>query len=274
MREGVALEDQAVLVRTNARTADVEEELHEAGMPFQGASLLARDAARRLVKALAREAGPAGPTVRTAALAHGWLERPPEKLGEREHTRQADLARLVRLADDFEGDAQAFVASLHERFGVTAGRGVHLLTLHRAKGLEFEAVHLPRLEENELPHRRADVDEERRLLYVGLTRAKRHLTVTWDGKPSRFLRELGSSRAARTPPAEDWPEGYDTLREWRSSRAKADEVPAYVVFHNSTLAEIAARRPSTLAELGAVPGVGPAKLERYGSDVLEALMRV
>jgi DNA helicase-2/ATP-dependent DNA helicase PcrA len=274
MREGVALEDQAVLVRTNARTADVEEELHEAGIPFQGASLLARDAARRLVKALAREAGPAGPTVRTAALSHGWLERPPEKLGEREHTRQADLARLVRLADDFEGDAQAFVASLHERFGVTAGRGVHLLTLHRAKGLEFEAVHLPRLEENELPHRRADVDEERRLLYVGLTRAKRHLTVTWDGKPSRFLRELGSSRAARTPPAEDWPEGYDTLREWRSSRAKADEVPAYVVFHNSTLAEIAARRPSTLAELGAVPGVGPAKLERYGSDVLEALMRV
>jgi DNA helicase-2/ATP-dependent DNA helicase PcrA len=273
-REGVALEDQAVLVRTNARTADVEEELHEAGIPFQGASLLARDAARRLVRALAREAGPAGPTVRTAALAHGWLERPPEKLGEREQTRQSDLARLVRLAEDFEGDAQAFVASLHVRFGATAGRGVHLLTLHRAKGLEFEAVHLPRLEENELPHRRADVDEERRLLYVGLTRAKRHLTATWDGKPSRFLRELGSSQVARTPAAEERPQGYDALREWRSSRAKADEVPAYVVFHNATLAEIAARRPGTLAELAAVPGVGPAKLERYGSDVLDALTRV
>jgi ATP-dependent DNA helicase RecQ len=45
------------------------------------------------------------------------------------------------------------------------------------------------------------------------------------------------------------------------------------VFHNTTLVEIAARRPRTLAELAAVPGVGPAKLERYGSDVLDALMR-
>ncbi|HET6944390.1 MAG TPA: ATP-dependent DNA helicase UvrD2 [Gaiellaceae bacterium] len=272
VRAGVPLEDQAVLVRTNARTADVEEELHEADIPFQGASLLTRDAARRLLKAIARSSGPAGPVVRATALAHGWLERPPEKLGEREQTRQADLARLVRLAESFDGDTQAFVASLHERFGATAGRGVHLLTLHRAKGLEFEAVHLPRLEENELPHRRADVDEERRLLYVGLTRAKRHLTVTWDGKPSRFLRELGSNQAARNPVArEQLPAGFDVLREWRSERAKADEVPAYVVFHNTTLAEIAARRPRTLAELAAVPGVGPAKLERYGSDVLDAL---
>jgi DNA helicase-2/ATP-dependent DNA helicase PcrA len=275
-REGVALEAQAVLVRTNARTADVEEELHDAGIPFQGASLLARDGARRMVKALAREAGPAGPAVRATALAHGWLEPPPEKLGEREQTRQADLARLVRLAESFDGDTPAFVASLHERFGATAGRGVHLLTLHRAKGLEFEAVHLPRLEENELPHRRADVDEERRLLYVGLTRAKRHLTVTWDGKPSRFLRELGvagsRNQVARDPVAQASP-GLDVLRAWRSERAKADEVPAYVVFHNTTLAEIAARRPRTLAELADVPGVGPAKLERYGEDVLAALTR-
>src|SRR5206468_10112841 len=92
VRVGVPLEDQAVLVRTNARTADVEEELHEADIPFQGASLLTRDAARRLLKAIARSSGPAGPVVRATALAHGWLERPPEKLGEREQTRQADLA--------------------------------------------------------------------------------------------------------------------------------------------------------------------------------------
>jgi ATP-dependent DNA helicase RecQ len=48
-------------------------------------------------------------------------------------------------------------------------------------------------------------------------------------------------------------------------------VPAYVVFHNSTLAEVAARRPRTLTELASVPGVGPTKLERYGADVLAAL---
>jgi ATP-dependent DNA helicase RecQ len=48
-------------------------------------------------------------------------------------------------------------------------------------------------------------------------------------------------------------------------------VPAYVVFHDATLAEIAGRRPSTLGELAHVPGVGPAKLDRYGSEVLAAL---
>ena len=273
--DGVPYEEQALLVRTNARAADFEEALHDAGIPFQGASLLARDAARRLLKVLPRTGVPAGPAVREAALAQGWLVSPPEKLGEREQTRQADLARLVRLAEQFDGDVGAFVASLHERFGATAGRGVHLLTLHRAKGLEFEAVHIPRLEEGELPNRRADVDDERRLLYVGLTRARRHLLLTWDGKPSRFLKELGVTGAgpARRVAAAEAPPGFDTLRAWRLERAKADEVPAYVVFHNATLAEIAERKPRTLAELAAVPGVGPSKLERYGEELLAALAR-
>jgi superfamily II DNA helicase RecQ len=61
---------------------------------------------------------------------------------------------------------------------------------------------------------------------------------------------------------------YEALREWRLRRAKADELPAYVIFHNSTLAEIAARGPTSLAELALVPGVGPTKIERYGEDVL------
>ena len=45
-------------------------------------------------------------------------------------------------------------------------------------------------------------------------------------------------------------------------------MPAYIVFHNSTLAEVAARRPKTLNELASVPGVGPTKLERYGEAML------
>jgi ATP-dependent DNA helicase RecQ len=61
------------------------------------------------------------------------------------------------------------------------------------------------------------------------------------------------------------------LKKWRLQRAKSDEIPAYVVFHNSTLAEIASRRPTTIAELASVPGVGPAKLERYGRELLDAL---
>ena len=60
-------------------------------------------------------------------------------------------------------------------------------------------------------------------------------------------------------------------RSKRRERSKSDEVPAYVVFHDSTLAEIASRSPQSLGELAQVPGVGPSKLERYGRDVLETL---
>ena len=276
---GVPLEEMAVLVRTNARTSEFEEAFHDAAIPFQGASLLARDAARQLLKALRGRRGAAGDVVRELVVRQGLLEEVPEKLGEREQTRQADLARLVRLAEEFDGDVGGFVDSLHERFGETAGRGVHLLTLHRAKGLEWDAVLLPHVEEGELPVRRGDVDEERRLFYVGLTRAKRHVLVTWAGRPSRFLDELGVRAAAPPLPRKERPvleqtPAVQALREWRLARARADEVPAFVVFSDRTLAELASRSPRTLAELAAVPGIGPAKLERYGSELLAKLANV
>jgi superfamily II DNA helicase RecQ len=116
-----------------------------------------------------------------------------------------------------------------------------------------------------------EIDEERRLLYVGLTRAKRRLFVTWTRAPSRFLAELGLAARRAVPPPEPDDPVFAALKQWRHERARADQVPAYVVFHNSTLAEIAGRRPRTLRDLALVPGVGPAKLERYGDDLLAAL---
>ncbi len=220
--------------------------------------------------------GSAAEAVEHAASDLGWLPEPPDGLGEREQTRQNDLARLVALGHELgDADLAEFQAELEARFGASVGSGVHLLTLHRAKGLEWDAVFLPRVEEGELPIRRGDVDEERRLLYVGLTRARRHLTLSWSGKPSRFLGELGVERPAPVRRKQVEPDSpvVAALKEWRLERSRADEVPAYVVFHNSTLEEIAARQPSTLNELAAVPGVGPAKLERYGSDVLATLAR-
>jgi DNA helicase-2/ATP-dependent DNA helicase PcrA len=278
---GIAYEEMAILFRLNSRSAELESALSEADIPFQGASLLARYAARGLVKVLRRRGiEPAATSVRAAAMQQGWVEQPQAGLGEREQTRQNDLAFLVRLAEAFaagEGDVLAFLAMLEARFGSHGNdrRGIHLLTYHRAKGLEFDAVFLPRLEDKELPARQAKTEaalaEERRLLYVGLTRARRHLLITWAGKPSPFLAELG---VAATPPrraVEPDDPVYAALKAWRLERSKSDDVPAYVVFHNSTLEEIATRGPRSLTELATVPGVGPTKIERYGPDVLAVL---
>jgi DNA helicase-2/ATP-dependent DNA helicase PcrA len=217
--------------------------------------------------------------VRTAALEAGWIEPLPEKLGEREQVRQQDLGRLVALAAEFDGDAAGFVSDLRERFspGGDGAHGVHLLTFHRAKGLEFEAVLVPRLQEKELPSRQArtaeEVAEERRLFYVGLTRAKRLLWLSWSGKRSPFLGELGIAAAPAAREQRDWTPDAQRFREWRAERAKADNVPAYVVFHDAVLQAIAAARPGSLGELAQISGVGPAKLERYGEELLALVER-
>ena len=216
-------------------------------------------------------------------MQQGLVDAVPDKVGERELVRQADLARLCKLAEEFDDGTKTveqWIEWLRARFAHGAQGGVHLLTLHRAKGLEFEAVFLPRVEEKELPCKAAmrvpgQVEEERRLLYVGMTRAKRHLALTWAGKPSRFLLELGVEAAQPRPKARaEEPDDptYVALKEWRLKRSKARRGARRT---SSSTTRRWPRSPRavrrTIAELASVPGVGPAKLERYGRDVLEAL---
>ncbi|MGH3736040.1 MAG: DNA helicase RecQ [Micromonosporaceae bacterium] len=93
-------------------------------------------------------------------------------------------------------------------------------------------------------------------------------------EPKRATKAPKPAKAPKAELAELSPEAtgtFERLRAWRAGVAKAQGLPAYVVFHDATLREIAARRPGSLEELGTVGGVGQTKLERYGEQVLNAL---
>ena len=279
--DGMAYESMAILYRVNFRSEDYEEVLAAAAIPYQVAdgAFLTRATGRQMLTSLKRSrSSNIAAEVRTRAVRTGFIEDIPDDLGDQEITRQSDLARFVHLAEEFDDGTRTaadFVADIELRFGGGGqGRGVNLLTMHRAKGLEFDAVFLPRVEEGEIPFRRSKspsaIAEERRLFYVGITRAKTHLAITWvnDGrrKASPFVTELRGEDAIRSATAGD--RLMDALKRWRLERAKADEVPPYVVFHDSTLRAIAETQPRSLGELAGISGVGPLKLERYGAEVL------
>ncbi len=314
---GTPPDEIAILVRINAQIPAIEGVLTKARIPFQvrGQRFFDQRAVRDALRILRRL--PAG--LRAAELVDAFEARLRTELGFEEDTaggaeareRSASLALLLEMARTAAAsapadlDAPTLVAEFEARAAEEAAgsaNGVNLLTYHRAKGLEWDAVILPQLEEGTLPIRQAESDEEiaeeRRLLYVGLTRARRHLTLTWaerrigaseratTRRPSRFLAALGSGRAPRAhvtvfpgPPerstaAIDGAGGplMDALRAWRLARSREDGVPAYVVAHDSLLATIADLRPDSLAGLRRLKGMGPAKTERYGEEIL-ALVR-
>ncbi len=311
---GVAPAETAVLVRINAQLPPIEDALTRAGIGFtvRGQRFFDRreihEARRLLARVRPAEVGAALP----AAVELLFVERMGlddaapagtgrPAAGSEGRDRAASLELLLAMIEDLAATdpaltVDAVLAEFDRRAAAestAAAGGVNLLTYHRAKGLEWDAVYLPSLDEGLMPIRQAketeEVDEERRLLYVGITRARRYLALSSSSrKPSRFLRALAPTRRGSRAAAGTGRKGtvrvlpgapvavpsvaddtlLEALRRWRRERAAADEVPAYVVAHDTTLAEIADLRPGSLPALRRVRGMGPAKLERYGSEIL------
>lgn len=322
LREGVPLRSVAILYRTNSQSESLEQALAQAGLSVLvrgGQRFFERDEVRRAVVLLRREAGPAGERSGAGgALAErvgsvleqvGWSSAPPTAQGA-VRERWDNLDALVNLAREREGRSLAeFVAELRERAAAQAApavEGVTLSTLHAAKGLEWDDVYLIGLSEGLMPISLADTparkEEERRLLYVGVTRARNHLELSWararsaDRRASRrrspFLAGIwpeeaavGRVRAAQSPRhraaarAEEFernnsPETlalYQRLREWRSGVAHAAGKPAFTVLPDQTLRDVAIARPKTLRQLGVIRGIGEVKLDRFGASVLQVL---
>ena len=182
--QNVAFEQMAILVRSNARAADFEEALAGGGDSLSG--LLA---ARARGGALPAAAGGFAPRARAGerSAPHrsgAGLGRDAAEAPRRQGDDAAGRPRPARSPGQGAGRRRAGRHGLSSPRSVAASirappaEVVHLLTYHRAKGLEFTAVFLPRLEEKEIPcklslERAEELAEERRLLYVGLTRAKR-----------------------------------------------------------------------------------------------------
>lgn len=232
--------------------------------------------------------------------------------------RAANLNELVRLGREYldldpHGGVPGFLGWLtsalrgEDRSG---GDAVDIVTFHAAKGLEWSVVHLAGLEEGFVPIHHAkdsddDLEEERRLLYVALTRARDALHCTWAAQrtfgsrsakrsPSPWLPTIQATvgiepvqldrranadraRAARASlprkgAAKDMPDGdrdlFEALREWRRVQAREADVAAFVIFNDATLVAVAAARPRNRAELLRVSGVGPVKAQRFGDDLL------
>jgi DNA helicase-2/ATP-dependent DNA helicase PcrA len=226
---GVEFRDIAVLFRINAQSPAIEQALADRNLPYlvrggerfyerpevRQALLSLRTAARDITAA---GQGSAVAQMKEVLIALGWTQQPPEG-GGAVRERWESLAALLSVAEDLEagtsistdgseqpltlGDISAELDRRAEAQHIPVAQGVTVCTLHSAKGLEWDAVALLGIHEGSMPFVLASsaeqIDEEQRLLYVGITRARRLLRISWSRTrngnghsrtPSRFLQPV------------------------------------------------------------------------------------
>jgi DNA helicase-2/ATP-dependent DNA helicase PcrA len=332
---GVSPGDIAVLARINAQLRPLADELDDRGISFTergSADFFKRPEIRKALTLLRASVRSSEPTdsvvdaVRDVVTALDWTPQPPQgsekrRVWESLQALLSDAERFARASPDAR--PPAFVADLEARAAAEdapATDGVTLASLHAAKGLEWPIVHLVGVHEGTMPlvyrDTLSDVAEERRLLYVGITRARDALSISWaqartpgsraSRGPSRFLdglvddsarRAERSARAGKrrsraglaacrvcgrrlTAPQErklgrcltcesDYDEAvHARLRDWRREQAASEKLPAYCVFTDATLVALAEALPADERALADIPGIGPAKIGKYGPSIL------
>jgi len=223
---GITWRELAVLYRVHSQSPLFEAALAEAGIPFtvRGTDgFYQRGEVRQVIAELAARAQSDGtpgavPACRSVLAKSGWSETAPSGQG-RVRERWESLSAVLALAEDLVesrpgADLAALVAELEQRSAAEHplnADGVTLSTLHAAKGLEWSGVVMVGVQEGTLPFSLAStptqVAEEARLFYVGVTRAKQALLITWsrarrsgagNRQPSRFLDGL-TARSAGEP---------------------------------------------------------------------------
>ena len=313
---GMAPHSIAVLMRTNGQSQAFEEALGARGIPVAvagGKPFFARDDVRtaisrlRAAAAAATDDGSVGEIVRDVLSGVGWAPEAPS--GQAGSERWSNMNAIVGWADDSEAETlAAFVAELDERVAYQVEpdkAGVELATIHAAKGLEWDAVFLVGVAEGLLPISYAKTaaarEEERRLLYVAVTRARDLLALSWarsrgaDGrgkrKRSRLLdgiwpEEAGvgapkkkaraSTRALNQAFEEEASpqaiELFGRLKAWRLAVSRQAGVPPFAVFTDQTLRDIAQAMPKNTTQLRVIRGIGDVKVQRFAAPVL-ALVR-
>ena len=190
INNGMATQDIAILTRTNAQLEILESSLSAAGIENQirnSERFFNRPEVREIIK-----------TIRSASVLSesDWLADLRDALkpfGESEYVRS-----FMQLARELESEGltslRAFLRELEDRAeqnNPPTLPGVALATLHAAKGLEWKKVYLAGVNAETLPWGAQPIDEERRLFYVGITRAQQSLVISYHGSASPFLAEAG-----------------------------------------------------------------------------------
>jgi len=253
------------------------------------------------------------------------LARTNNQLNELSEKMKARGISYVAKSNENPSDSQTFVSNETSDGKVeknaVAGKGhVILATIHAIKGLEADMVFVVGCTGNNFPCKGSEhpviemvkideydkEEEEQRLFYVAMSRARNSLYLTYTGKkPTYFMTDemlriikgnfskdskgekIGSEIYGRDGlklhkrksfgenRIEVLSKGLsinneivERLRDWRSRISKELNIPAFTVIHNKTLVGIVQRMPKTLSDLDGIRGIGPAKIEKYGEEIL------